>query len=73
MATKIKETPVLYGEDAKRFLKAIAEPSPVRSESDGWVSCSKCQGLGAERRHCDACNGFGLVKPNDQDQRQERR
>jgi hypothetical protein len=33
MATKIKDTPVLSGEDAIRFLKAIEKPEKV-SESE---------------------------------------
>lgn len=32
MATKIKETPVLRGKDAKRFLADISNPVPVSDE-----------------------------------------
>ena len=32
MARPIKETPTLYGEDARRFAYAVEHPKPVRSE-----------------------------------------
>jgi hypothetical protein len=32
MATKIRETPILYGKDAKRFLEAIANPKKISKE-----------------------------------------
>ena len=33
MARPIKETPTLYGEDARRFAYAVEHPKPVSSES----------------------------------------
>ena len=32
MARPIKETPTLYGEDARRFAYAVEHPKPVRME-----------------------------------------
>jgi hypothetical protein len=32
MANPIKETPVLYGEDARRFAERIANPKPESKE-----------------------------------------
>ncbi len=32
MARPIKETPTLYGEDARRFAYAVEHPKPVSSE-----------------------------------------
>ena len=32
MARPIKETPTLYGEDARRFAYAVEHPKPVRTE-----------------------------------------
>ncbi len=32
MARPIKETPILFGEDAKRFLKAMEEVKPASEE-----------------------------------------
>jgi len=39
MAKPIKETPTLYGEDARRFLEEIGD-APVRPESAGWKPSS---------------------------------
>ena len=33
MARPIKETPTLYGEDARRFAYAVENPKPVSTES----------------------------------------
>lgn len=33
MARPIKETPTLYGEDARRFAYAVEHPKPVSSET----------------------------------------
>jgi hypothetical protein len=32
MANPIKETPVLYGDDARRFAERIANPKPISPE-----------------------------------------
>lgn len=32
MARPIKDTPTLYGEDARRFERMIANPKPIRKE-----------------------------------------
>ena len=32
MARPIKETPTLYGEDARRFAYAVEHPKPISSE-----------------------------------------
>lgn len=40
MATPIKETPILYGEDARRFLEAIKNPKKASPEEIARIKAS---------------------------------
>ena len=57
MAKPIKETPTLYGEDARRFLEEIGD-APVRPESSGCAILTETQQfdvLNALRYLTEAC------------------
>lgn len=61
MARPIKETPILYGEDALRFEERMKEKRPVSPEEktllmETYLACMAMLERGKNRKHAETAN-----------------